>query len=58
MGQKIEYETPRAQVRGVFLCEGVMADVSCWPTIKPGTPRYYGFENYSDVQSGQDVVIL
>jgi hypothetical protein len=35
MGQVIEYETPRAQVRGVFLCENV-ADtlVSARATIR------------------------
>jgi hypothetical protein len=57
---KIEYETPRASVRGVFLLEGLMADVSWWPAIKAGTPEYYEFENYSDVQTqdGRDVAIF
>jgi hypothetical protein len=54
------YKTPRASVRGVFLCEGVMADVSCWPTIRNGTVEYYDFEDYSEVpaQSGNDVMLF
>jgi hypothetical protein len=60
MGQEIEYEAPRAQVRGAFLLEGIMADVSCWPTIKAGTPKYYEFEDYEDVQTqnGLDITIF
>jgi hypothetical protein len=60
MGQVIEYETPRADVRGAFLLEGIMADVSCWPTIRAGSPEYYEFEDYSDVQTqnGKDIVVF
>jgi hypothetical protein len=48
MDKKMMYKTPRASVRGVFLCDGFMADVSRWPTIKGGTPEYYEFEDFSD----------
>jgi hypothetical protein len=60
MGQGIEYEAPQICVCGAFLCEGVMADVSCWPTIKAGSPEYYEFEDYNDVsaQTGGDVMVF
>jgi hypothetical protein len=37
--------------------EGLMADNSCYPTIKAGTPEYWEFENYTDLDD-QDVVLL
>jgi hypothetical protein len=61
MGQVIEYEAPQICVCGAFLCEGIMADVSCYPTIKNGTPKYYEFEDYGaylETQNGQDIVIF
>jgi hypothetical protein len=60
MKEKIEYKTPQICVCGVFLCEGIMADVSRWPTIKNGIAEYYEFENYSNVQTqnGNDIVIF
>jgi hypothetical protein len=57
---KERYKIPLAEVGGVFL-EGVMADVSCWPTIKAGTPEYWSFDDsYNNVvtQDGNDIVIL
>jgi hypothetical protein len=56
MDKKMTYKTPRASVRGVFLLEGLMADVSCWPTIKTGTPEYWEFEDYTDL--GEKDVLL
>jgi hypothetical protein len=50
------YKTPRIYVRGVFLLEGLMADASCWPTIKTGTPEYWEFEDYTDL--GEEDVLL
>jgi hypothetical protein len=54
---KSEYETPLAMVRGVFLLEGLMADASCWPIIKTGTPEYWEFEDYTDLGE-QDVLLF
>jgi hypothetical protein len=34
-----------------------MADVSCWPTIKAGTPEYWEFEAYDDLDE-QDVLLF
>jgi hypothetical protein len=53
----IEYKTPLAEVRGVFLLEGLMADVSCWPKIKPGSPEYLEFEEYDDL-GGADILLF
>jgi hypothetical protein len=61
MEQVIEYESPQICICGAFLCEGIMADVSCWPTIKAGTPKYYEFEDYGadlETQNGLDVAIF
>jgi hypothetical protein len=57
MEEMIEYETPRASVRGVFLCENMA--VSHCPII--GTMEYLDYDDvYTDVptQSGKDVLIF
>jgi hypothetical protein len=41
MKEMLEYETPRAQVRGVFLCENVAAPISVWT----GTIMQYEWES-------------
>jgi hypothetical protein len=38
--------------------EGVMADVSCWPTIKAGTPEYWEFEDYDDTPASEGNILL
>jgi hypothetical protein len=38
--------------------EDLMADVSCWPTIKTGMPEYYEFEDYSDLPEVRDVFLF
>jgi hypothetical protein len=56
MNRRLEYKTPRASVRGVFLCEGIAAPVSGWPTIKNGVVQYYEYEDAGvENPSDQDV---
>jgi hypothetical protein len=42
MGQGIEYEAPRARVRGVFL-EGAIAD-SVYPSVPLGSIQYEPYD--------------
>jgi hypothetical protein len=58
MGQVIEYEAPRICVCGVFLCEGIMADVSFWPTIPVGGIKYTLHEEVSGYQDGDKDIML
>jgi hypothetical protein len=52
----LKYVAPSVELVRLQL-EGVMADVSCWPTIKTGNPEYLEFEAYDDL-SGQDVLLF
>jgi hypothetical protein len=54
------YKTPQILVRGVFLCEGIMAENSCWPTINSNTVKYDDFEVGGDVltQNGEDLLLF
>jgi hypothetical protein len=36
--------------------EGLMADDSCYPTIKTGNPKYLEFEDYNDLGE-QDIIL-
>jgi hypothetical protein len=53
---RLEYLPLRAE-RVRLQLEGLMADNSCWPTIKAGTPEYLEFENYTDL-NGQDIMLF
>jgi hypothetical protein len=56
MLKNVKYFPPQAEKVRIQM-EGLMADNSCWPTIKAGTPEYLEFENYTN-QSGQDVILF
>jgi hypothetical protein len=52
----LKYIAPRVESVRLQL-EGIMAEVSCYPTIKAGSPEYWEFEDYTDL-SGPDTVLL
>jgi hypothetical protein len=55
----LEYTAPRIEARKIVL-EGVMADHSCWPSIK-GDVNYVEYDNvYDDLETpaGKDIVVF
>jgi hypothetical protein len=56
MDKKLMYKTPRASVRGVFLCEGIA--VSQCPTIN-GNVTYLDYDtSYADLQNQSGDIIV